>query len=135
MKKAINIKWDTDGDTEALNNLPTEIKIPDWVYDEEDSQEDIIEDISNYISNETGFCHNGFELVDMKKYLVKVVETFEHTFVVNADSKDEAEDIVNSNPNGGCDPFDDYVDREYVTRCVKDNDDLSLYDELDEFEE
>ena len=38
MLKAINIKWDTDGDEEVLQNLPTEMIIPDYLaehYDEE----------------------------------------------------------------------------------------------------
>ena len=29
MLKAINIKWDTDGDMEVFNVLPTEIIVPD----------------------------------------------------------------------------------------------------------
>lgn len=53
--KAINIKWDTDGEEV---NLPNEIEIPDWV-DKEDDDE-----ISDYLSDTTGFCHFGFELVD-----------------------------------------------------------------------
>lgn len=53
--KAINIKWDTDGEEV---NLPNEIEIPDWV-DKEDDDE-----ISDYLSDVTGFCHFGFELVD-----------------------------------------------------------------------
>ena len=53
--KAINIIWDTDGEEV---NLPNEIEIPDWV-DKEDDDE-----ISDYLSDETGFCHFGFELVD-----------------------------------------------------------------------
>ena len=53
--KAINILWDTDGEEV---NLPNEIEIPDWV-DKEDDDE-----ISDYLSNTTGFCHFGFELVD-----------------------------------------------------------------------
>ena len=52
--KAINILWDTDGE----ENLPNEIEIPDWV-DKEDDDE-----ISDYLSDITGFCHFGFELVD-----------------------------------------------------------------------
>lgn len=54
--KAINIKWDTDGDMDLLKGLPTEIEIPDGVTDEEE--------ISDYLSDETGFCHYGFELVN-----------------------------------------------------------------------
>ena len=54
--KAVNIQWDVDGDYEALEDLPTEIEIPEGMTDEEE--------ISDYISNETGFCHYGFELED-----------------------------------------------------------------------
>lgn len=54
--KAINIKWDTDGDMEVLRQLPTEIEIPDGITDEEE--------ISDHLSDETGFCHCGFDLVD-----------------------------------------------------------------------
>lgn len=39
-----------------LNQLPTEMKIPEDITDEEE--------ISDYLSDETGFCHYGFELVD-----------------------------------------------------------------------
>ena len=53
--KAINILWDTDGEE---INLPNEIEIPDWV-DKEDDDE-----ISDYLSDITGFCHFGYELVD-----------------------------------------------------------------------
>lgn len=51
--KATNIKWDVDFE-EQLEDLPTEIEIPDGMTDEEE--------ISDYISDETGFCHYGFEL-------------------------------------------------------------------------
>lgn len=63
--KAINIMWDVSDGTEdmkkedileILETLPTEIEIPDEMTDEEE--------ISDYISDETGFCHYGFELVD-----------------------------------------------------------------------
>ena len=56
--KAINIQWDTDEDKELLSFLPTEMEIPDNVNKED------IEDISDWISNETGYCHFGFEIVD-----------------------------------------------------------------------
>lgn len=44
------------GFEEQLEDLPTEIEIPDGVTDEAE--------ISDYISDETGFCHYGFELED-----------------------------------------------------------------------
>lgn len=56
--KAINIEWDIDdfeGDLDELKMLPNEIDIPKDLTDE---------DISDYISEVTGFCHKGFELVD-----------------------------------------------------------------------
>ena len=53
--KAINILWDTDGEKV---NLPNEIEIPDWVDKEND------DGVSDYLSDETGFCHFGYELVD-----------------------------------------------------------------------
>lgn len=56
--RAINIKWDTDGDMELLKLLPTEMEIPEYMMD----KDYII--ISDYLSDKTGFCHNGFELFD-----------------------------------------------------------------------
>lgn len=56
MMKAVNIKWDTDGYNELLCMLPTEMKIPKGMTDEDE--------ISDWLSNEVGFCHNGFELTD-----------------------------------------------------------------------
>ena len=56
--KAINIEWEIDdfeGDLDELQMLPNEIDIPKNLTDD---------DISDYISEVTGFCHKGFELVD-----------------------------------------------------------------------
>ena len=49
--KATNIIWDTDGEDV---DLPTEIQLPPGMTDEDE--------ISDYISDMTGFCHMGFEL-------------------------------------------------------------------------
>lgn len=64
MLKAINIKWDTDGDKEVLNALPTEMIVPDEL-DEmyKKDREFALEEISDWLSDETGFCHYGFEVV------------------------------------------------------------------------
>lgn len=51
---AYDIKWDTDGDEEVLHDLPKGILIPDGMVDDEE--------ISDYVSDETGFCHTGFKL-------------------------------------------------------------------------
>ena len=56
--KAVNIEWDVDCQ-EDLEDLPTEIEIPDGMKDEDD--------ISDYLSNVTGFCHKGYNLVESKK--------------------------------------------------------------------
>lgn len=63
MLKAINIKWDTDRDMEVLNELPTEMVIP---YELEElyknDKEYVLEEISDWLSEEIGFCHDGFEI-------------------------------------------------------------------------
>lgn len=52
-RMATNIKWDTDGEKV---NLPNQMTIPDDVDDDVDA-------IGDYLSDETGFCHFGFDLV------------------------------------------------------------------------
>lgn len=56
--KATDILWAVDCE-EDLEFLPTEIDIPDGMEDEEE--------IADYISDVTGFCHYGFELNIMDK--------------------------------------------------------------------
>ena len=53
--KATNIKWDIDEVEEGdLIALPTEIEIPEDLTDEDE--------ISDYITDLTGFCHFGFTI-------------------------------------------------------------------------
>lgn len=52
--KATNIIWDVD-DEDGDVDLPREIDIPIGMTDEEE--------ISDYISDVTGYCHKGFDLV------------------------------------------------------------------------
>lgn len=59
--KAVNIEWDVDCQ-EELEDLPTEIEIPEGMED--------MEDISDYLSDVTGFCHKGYDLIDSQAYLV-----------------------------------------------------------------
>lgn len=49
--KAVDIKWDTDGDN---IDLPTEMEIPEGMIEEDE--------ISDWLSDQTGFCHYGFVL-------------------------------------------------------------------------
>ena len=53
--KAVNILWDTDGEENSVA-LPTEIEIPCGMEGEDE--------ISDYISDVTGFCHKGFALTE-----------------------------------------------------------------------
>ena len=83
--KAINIKWDVDFDKD-LKDLPKEIDIPSEITD--------VEEISDYLTEQTGFCHKGFELVypqDKKtesdtentgNRLVKFVDLFEENNMI-----------------------------------------------------
>ena len=69
--KAVNIKWDvTDGAEdmakedmdEILLTLPTEVEIPNYLIT--DDEDDLLDEVSDWLSDEYGFCHDGFELVN-----------------------------------------------------------------------
>ena len=66
--KIINIKWDTDGDKELLKILPTEIDITEefdfeeYEIDGEFEEEQLLDDISDWVSDTYGYCHFGFEI-------------------------------------------------------------------------
>lgn len=56
--KAYNILWDVDDESdktreEIMNSLPTEMEIPGGI-DEDD--------VADYLSEQTGYCHFGFKL-------------------------------------------------------------------------
>ena len=58
-----NIKWDIDeldADEREDLNLPTEVEVTIDVEEEELSDEDAEYAISEYLSDEYGFCHDGF---------------------------------------------------------------------------
>lgn len=56
--KATNIEWDVDHENDR-ESLPTEIEIPEDITDENE--------ISDYISDVTGYCHKGFNLILTQK--------------------------------------------------------------------
>lgn len=60
--KATNIKWDTDGDKRTLASLPTEVDIP-FSPNEFGSYDEFIDEVSDWLSDEYGFCHFGFRIV------------------------------------------------------------------------
>ena len=75
--RAINIKWDTNDEEwedtitadivdVLVDNLPTEVEIPNNLLEGYDNTnfDTYYLDISDWLSNEYGFCHFGFELVN-----------------------------------------------------------------------
>lgn len=62
--KVVKIKWDTDGDKELLKTLPKEIDITDEfdINDYEDDEDQLLDDVSNWLSDTYGYCHFGFEI-------------------------------------------------------------------------
>lgn len=62
--KVVKIKWDTDGDKELLKSLPKEIDITNEfdVNDYEDDEEQLLDDISDWLTDTYGYCHFGFEV-------------------------------------------------------------------------
>lgn len=97
MLKAINIKWDTDGDEEVLQDLPTEMIIPDdleeYYYRDRKYEEDrryVMEEISDWLSEETGFCHDGFEIVKevTKESVEEELYDFFHDKMFTGDAPD-----------------------------------------------
>ena len=51
--RALNIKWDIDGNTDVLNELPSEVEIPYGIEEDE---------ICDYLSDEYGYCVFGFDI-------------------------------------------------------------------------
>lgn len=52
---AINIQWDVDYE-EDLDGLPQRVILPEGMTDDDE--------ISDYLSDLTGFCHYGFSLIE-----------------------------------------------------------------------
>ena len=69
---AKKIKWDTDGDQDTFDSLPQEVILPAKFSKENYEDEngffgeaekiEMQDDISDWLSNEYSFCHDGFEL-------------------------------------------------------------------------
>ena len=67
--KITNIKWDTDGDEEVFATLPQEIDVPayflekkNFEVDGEYSRDEMLDQLSDWLSDEYGFCHGGFDV-------------------------------------------------------------------------
>lgn len=62
--KVVKIKWDTDCNMKILKSLPKKIDISDEfdVKDYEDDEDQLLDDISDWLSDTYGYCHFGFEI-------------------------------------------------------------------------
>lgn len=75
MKKVTNIKWDTDGDQYTFDSLPQEVILPDKFSKEnyvdengnfgEAEKIEMLDDVSDWLSDEYEFCHDGFEIEEV----------------------------------------------------------------------
>lgn len=92
MLKAINIKWDTDGNKDVFNELPTKMIIPNELEElYKKDKEYALEEISDWLSDETGFCHDGFEVV--KEITKESVENELYDFFNNKMETGDASEI------------------------------------------
>lgn len=55
VRYATNILWCTDGEDEDELDLPWEVRLPDWLSDDDD-------EIADYLSDEVGFLVDGFSV-------------------------------------------------------------------------
>lgn len=68
MLKIKNIKWDTDGDKKTFSSLPQEVALDEnRLYlelkpDDECYEDELLDAVSDWLSDEYGFCHGGFEI-------------------------------------------------------------------------
>lgn len=70
--KAINIKWDITDEVEEITqkeqneilaSLPKEVDLStEFSVEDYDGEEKMLDDISDWLSDNYGYCHNGFEL-------------------------------------------------------------------------
>lgn len=70
--KAINIKWDITDEVEEMTqkeqneilaSLPKEVDLStEFSVEDYDDEEGMLDDISDWLSDNYGYCHNGFEL-------------------------------------------------------------------------
>lgn len=55
------IFWDTDGDQQVFDSLPQRITAPESLsISNFSSRDEMIDEISDWLSDEYGFCHTGF---------------------------------------------------------------------------
>jgi hypothetical protein len=71
--RVYNICWDTDDDSSV--ELPQEVlvSVPNDIVEDED---DVVDFISDYLSDTFGFCHKGFKCEENKETFVEIYNTY-----------------------------------------------------------
>lgn len=108
-----DIGWDTDGDKEVFDSLPQEIILPKTFSKEnyknekgifgKEEEAERLEEISDWISEEYGFCHEGFVLINADESF-EVMEELISTNMGDIPKKDYLD--IKAQEYG----FDDYED-------------------------
>lgn len=100
MKKAINIKWDTDG---QVIDLPTEVELPAGVADCECGEDDFncennTESVNNYLSDKYGWCVENYTIINIPIYFRIIGEN--GTYILTKEEMDLALDRENEGVKG-----------------------------------
>ena len=125
---ATNIQWDTDGNKQVLAKLPKEVEIPTEVI--MDALEDNEDAISDYLSDEYGYCHSGYNIEIVDKEQIKI-------------NINNGTLIAKRNPDPDFDGFRIMVEKDngdtinvVLTECKEANDkkkiDVYTYENIDE---
>jgi hypothetical protein len=64
--RCYNIRWDTDGNSHIFKTLPQEIFYEGYICEEDEDEIDEI--LGDYLSDNWGFCHYGFEFEVLEKW-------------------------------------------------------------------
>lgn len=127
--KAVNIQWDTDGETKNVE-LPTEIEIPSGMVDDDE--------ISNYLSDITGHCHFGFNLIerpnlDISQLCYELYKIdWKHSHMITKDI--EMDSLKNYFENARYFPDGNYSYYDYLEEHGYDGELYACYDEFCETE-
>ena len=91
--RATNIMWNVDEDEDG-SELPTTVIIPDeYILGSEYDKDSLSEAVSDWLSDEYGFCHEGFELV----------------YLTSIDLKEEEEKLKRSVNDAGVDAVEEFL--------------------------
>ena len=108
--RTTNIMWDVDED-EDNSDLPTTVVIPDeYILDSECDKDELSEEISDWLSNEYGFCHEGFRLI----------------YLTGEDLKEEEEKLKRSIYDAGVNAVEEFLGH------ALDDDTIDIWSEMND---